>query len=136
MFQAVNGIYMILWWFNGLPKGVFLLGQMKKLKDFWKSGQNNHATKFMRIVRIIEAYPDLNFVLLGDDSQQDPNIYSSIVKHFPHKIIAVYIRRVRKANYENVKTIVDEMKTHGVACCYFEHSAEAMIHSKSIGLAM
>ena len=122
--------------FNGLPKGVFLLGQMKKLKDFWKSGQNNHATKFMRIVRIIEAYPDLNFVLLGDDSQQDPNIYSSIVKHFPHKIIAVYIRRVRKANYENVKTIVDEMKTHGVACCYFEHSAEAMIHSKSIGLAM
>jgi phosphatidate phosphatase APP1 len=121
--------------FNDLPKGVFLLGQIKKLKDFWRSGQNNHSTKFMRIVRIVEAYPDLKFVLLGDDSQQDPIIYSSIVKHFPEKIIAVYIRRVRKTNYEKVKKIIDEMQIHGVACCYFEHSAEAMIHSKSIGLA-
>ena len=120
--------------YNDLPKGVFLLSQIKKLKDFWNSGQNNHATKFMRIVRIVEAYPDLKFVLLGDDSQQDPVIYSSIVKHFPEKIIAVYIRRIRKAKYENVKAIITEMQSHGVACCYFEHSAEAMIHSKSIGL--
>lgn len=120
--------------FNGLPKGVFLLGRIKKLKDFWKSGQNNHSSKFIRIVSVIEAYPHLNFVLLGDDSQQDPIIYSSIVKHFPEKIIAVYIRRIRKANYENVKTIINEIQSHGVACCYFEHSAEAMIHSKSIGL--
>ena len=120
--------------YNRLPRGVFLLGQMKKLKDFWKSGTNNHATKFMRIVRIVEAYPDLKFVLLGDDSQQDPIIYNSIVKHFPEKIIAVYIRRVRKTNFEKVKNIVAEMQQQGVACCYFEHSAQAMIHSKSIGL--
>lgn len=120
--------------FNGLPKGVFLLGQIKKLKDFWRSGTNNHGTKFMRIVRIVEAYPHLNFVLLGDDSQQDPNIYNAIVKYFPEKIIAVYIRRIRKTNYENVKNIITEMQSHGVSCCYFEHSAEARIHSKSIGL--
>ena len=120
--------------FNNLPKGVFLLSQMKKLKDFWKSGTNNHSTKFMRIVRIVESYPNLKFVLLGDDSQQDPIIYSSIVKHFPEKIMAVYIRRIRKTNYEKVKIIINEMQSYGVQCCYFEHSAEAMIHSKSIGL--
>jgi phosphatidate phosphatase APP1 len=120
--------------FNQLPKGVFLLGQMKRLKDFWKSGQNNHATKFMRIVRIIEAYPDLKFVLLGDDSQQDPDIYSSLVSHFPQKIVAVYIRRIHSPNYQRVQLIIDAIEDQGVECCYFEHSAEAVIHSKMIGL--
>ncbi|MEO6135620.1 MAG: App1 family protein [Ginsengibacter sp.] len=120
--------------FNHLPKGIFLLGQMKQLKDFWKSGQNNHATKFMRIVRIIEQYPDLKFVLLGDDSQQDPFIYNSIVSHFPHRIIAVYIRKVHSPNFKKVSEEISAIKNMGVKCCYFEHSIEAMAHSKKIGL--
>jgi phosphatidate phosphatase APP1 len=120
--------------FNKLPKGVFLLGQMKKLKDFWKSGQNNHSTKFMRIVRIIEAYPSQKFVLLGDDSQQDPIIYKSITEHFPEKILAVYLRKVRGSNFNTVTAITEEIKSKGVECCYFKHSSEAVIHSKRIGL--
>lgn len=120
--------------FHHLPKGIFLLGQMKRLRDFWKSGQNNHATKFMRIVRIIEQYPDLKFVLLGDDSQQDPFIYNSIVSHFPERIIAVYIRKVHLPNFEKVSEAIDNIKKAGVETCYFEHSIEAMAHSKKIGL--
>ena len=122
--------------FNKLPKGVFLLGQMKQLKDFWKSGQNNHATKFMRIVRVIEAFPSQKFVLLGDDSQQDPMIYQSITDHFPDKILAVYLRRINKNNFENVSKITKEIQAKGVECCYFEHSSEAVIHSKKIGLIL
>src|SRR5690606_20422501 len=99
--------------FNKLPKGVFLLGQIKQIKDFLNTGQNNHATKFMRIVRIIEQYPDLKYVLLGDDSQQDPHIYASIVKHFPEKILAVYIRRIHSPNYEKVQPVINEMHNNG-----------------------
>ena len=120
--------------FNDLPKGIFLLGQMKQIKDFWKSGQNNHATKFMRIVRIIEQYPAMKFVLLGDDSQQDPYIYHSLVKHFPDKILAVYLRRIHAPNYDRVIPLTKEMEACGVSCCYFEHSSQAMIHSRKIGL--
>lgn len=120
--------------FNKLPKGVFLLGQMKKLKDFWRSGQNNHSTKFMRIVRVIEAYASQKFVLLGDDSQQDPMIYKSICDHFPDKIVAVYLRKVHASNFHNVNSIVEEIKSRGIEICYFEHSSEAVIHSKKIGL--
>lgn len=122
--------------FNNLPKGVFLLGQMKKIKDLWKSGQNNHGTKFMRIVRVIEAYPEQHFVLLGDDSQQDPNIYASIVEHFPEKILAVYLRRINKKNFEKVSETVNTIINKGVECCYFQHSSEAIIHSKKIGLIL
>ena len=120
--------------FNKLPKGVFLLGQMKKIKDFWRSGQNKHSTKFRRIVRVIEAYPSQHFVLLGDDSQQDPIIYQSITDHFPDRILAVYLRKVRASNFYTVSKIVEEIKSKGVECCYFEHSSEAVIHSKKIGL--
>src|SRR5947199_4236189 len=39
---------------SGLPRGVYLLSELKKFKEVWRTGQNKHATKFMRIVRIIE----------------------------------------------------------------------------------
>jgi len=119
---------------NYLPKGVFLLSQLKNIKGIWSSGQKNLRTKFIRIVRIVEAYPHLQFILLGDDSQKDPEIYLSLVSHFPHKIIAVYIRKIHEKNNEKVKLIIDEMESKGVACCYFIHSAEAVLHSKKIGL--
>jgi len=119
---------------NDLPKGVFLLGQIKRITQFWKSGQNKHATKFMRIVRIVEAYPHLRFILLGDDSQQDPDIYLSLVAHFPDKFLAVYMRCIHKPNFEKVALIIKEIEARGVSCCYFKHSSEAVIHSKKIGL--
>ena len=117
-----------------LPKGVFLLGRLKSLGSFWRSGQNNHKTKFFRIVRIIEAYENLNFVLLGDDSQQDPFIYSAVATHFPGRIIAVYIRHVQKQRPPQVIEVIEKIKSLGIECCYFKHSAEALEHSKEIGL--
>ena len=119
---------------NGLPKGVYLLNELKKFREVWRTGQNKHATKFMRIVRIIEAYPHLRFILFGDDSQEDPNIYSALVDHFTDKIFAVYIRRVHKNKYAGVQKVVDKIITAGIHCCYFIHSEEAIAHSKSIGL--
>ncbi|MEO8960771.1 MAG: phosphatase domain-containing protein [Ginsengibacter sp.] len=119
---------------NHLPKGVFLLSQMKRLSGFWRSGQNELSTKFVRITRIFEAFPNLHFVLLGDDSQQDPAIYLSIASHFPDKILAVYIRAVHKSNSKKTQSALDEIESKGIKCCYFIHSAEAIIHSKKIGL--
>jgi phosphatidate phosphatase APP1 len=121
---------------NEMPRGVFLLSQIKNIKGIFSSGQKDLRTKFMRIVRIIEAYPHLKFILLGDDSQQDPAIYLSIVQHFPDKIIAVYMRNIHEKNTEKVKLIIKEMESKGIACCYFKHSADAVLHSKRTGLIL
>jgi phosphatidate phosphatase APP1 len=118
-----------------LPEGVFLLSQLKKLSQVLATGQGKHATKFMRIVRIVEAFPNQQLILLGDDSQKDPEIYLSLVEHFPKKINCVYLRKAYKKNYTAVKQIVDKIENAGVPCCYFEHSADAIIHSKEIGLS-
>lgn len=119
---------------NKLPKGVYLLNQMKTFRQVFKTGQNNHKTKFMRISRIMEAYPTQKFILLGDDSQEDPNIYTAVVEHFPQNVHAVYLRHVVKSHHERVKGVVEKMEAKGVPCCYFIHSSEAVIHSKKIGL--
>jgi phosphatidate phosphatase APP1 len=117
-----------------LPQGVYLLNQLKLFKELGKTGQNNHSTKFVRIVRILEAFPHQQFILLGDDTQEDPTIYASIISHFPKKILAVYLRKVRKITKETVLPAIDQMKAAGVICCYFSHSSEAISHSISIGL--
>ena len=119
-----------------MPSGVFLLSQMKRLKEALKTGQNKHATKFMRIARILEVYPNQKFILLGDDSQEDPKIYASVIQHFPSKIHCVYLRHVSKHNKPAVQEIVDKINSEGTPCCYFTHSSEALLHSKKIGLIL
>lgn len=119
---------------NNLPKGVYLLNQIKRISEVLKTGQNKHSGKFTRIVRIIETYPHLKFTLLGDDTQEDPSIYLSVAEHFPQNIFAVYIRKVHNGNFDKVKAVTEKIESAGVHCCYFEHSSEAIEHSKAIGL--
>jgi phosphatidate phosphatase APP1 len=119
---------------NGLPEGVFLLNVLKQFKHIIKTGQNNHGGKFTRIVRIMESFPKQSFVLLGDSSQQDPFIYESIVRHFPKQVHAVYIRDVHPKNYHKVKETIQKIQDAGVSCCFFQHSEDAILHSKKINL--
>jgi phosphatidate phosphatase APP1 len=119
---------------NGLPKGVLLLNTIKKLTDFLSTGQQGHATKFARIVRVLEAFPKQKFVLLGDSSQQDPAIYTSIVEHFPGRIHAVYIRDIHRKNSEATRELLRKLEATGTPCCFFAHSKDAIEHSRRIGL--
>jgi phosphatidate phosphatase APP1 len=117
-----------------LPRGVFLLNVLKEISQIFKTGQNNHNTKFARIVRIIEGFPKQRFVLLGDSSQHDPYIYESLVKHFPDRIHAVYIRDVYEKNKQKVTEVLHNIESAGVPCCFFSHSSEAIEHAKKVGL--
>jgi phosphatidate phosphatase APP1 len=119
---------------NKIPRGVFLLNQLKRFNQLLKTGQNHHKTKFTRIARILENYPSQRFILLGDSSQQDPFIYEAIVSHFPHRIHAVYIRDVFPANQQKVQEVLKNIESKGVACCFFSESSEAVLHSRKIGL--
>ncbi|MEO7800827.1 MAG: phosphatase domain-containing protein [Ginsengibacter sp.] len=117
-----------------LPEGVFLLSQLKKIGEVFKTGQGKHSAKYMRIVRIVEAFPNQQLILLGDDSQMDPSIYLSMVEHFPGKISCVYLRQTNVAIKDTVKKIVEKIIVGGTPCCYFRDSAEAMKHSEKLGL--
>ncbi len=119
---------------NNIPEGVFLLNQLKIFSQLLKTGQNHHMTKFTRIARILERYPDQRFVLLGDSSQQDPYIYESIVSHYQKRIHAVYIRDVYAKNKDKAADVLAKIESQGVPCCFFQHSEDAILHSNKIGL--
>ena len=46
------------------------------------------------IREILDLYPELPFILIGDTSQKDPEIYRAIIDAYPKRIAAVYIRNV------------------------------------------
>jgi len=117
-----------------IPDGIYLLNQIKSLDQLLESGQNNHTGKFVRIVRLLTAYPDKQFVLFGDDSQEDPNIYYHLAQTFPDRIRCIYIRHVRSSRLEIIKDLALKMKNEGREFYYFKHSQEAIEHSKRIGL--
>ena len=59
-----------------LPKAVIKLKKIKTgIMDFLFTGRGSNDHKFEKIKKIISFYPQLTYVLLGDDSQRDPFIY-------------------------------------------------------------
>ena len=118
-----------------LPRAVILLKDIKRgITDFFMSGRGNHDHKFDKIKHVLEFYPNLKYVLLGDDSQHDPVLYERICKIFPVTVTAVYIRQTGKTQKETTKTILKNMESLDVSVCYFKDSSEAIMHSKSIGI--
>lgn len=117
-----------------LPKAVFLLKDIKiSLTDFFTK-RSSHNHKFEKIKHILEFYPNLQYVLLGDDSQHDPYLYEAICKIFPVTVKAVYIRQSNKYEKKQVTSIMKNLQSLGVSTCYFRHSSEAIKHSKKIGI--
>lgn len=50
--------------------------------------------KLGAIRQILDCYPDLPFILIGDSGQEDPEIYRDVVHQHGERILAVYIRDV------------------------------------------
>jgi phosphatidate phosphatase APP1 len=120
--------------YNGLPQGIFLLNQVKRWFQLFKTGKTKHEGKLLRVLRILKAFPKQQFVLLGDNSQSDPSIYASITDKYPEKIFAVYIRNIRAKNETITRELLTNMEKKGVHTCLFKDNAEAIEHSKKIGL--
>jgi phosphatidate phosphatase APP1 len=117
-----------------LPKAVLLLKDIKtSLTDFFFT-RSNHNHKFEKIKHILEFYPNLEYVLLGDDSQDDPFLYEAICKIFPVSVKAVYIRQTGNNKKKAAIDVLNTLESLKVAVCYFKNSSEAITHSKAIGI--
>ena len=118
-----------------LPKAVVKLKKIKTgISDFLFTGRGSHDHKFEKIKDIISFYPNLQYVLLGDDSQKDAYIYERICKIFPKNIKAVYLRQTGKKKKGNIQEILENIQSLSVESCYFKHSEKAISHSIKIGI--
>ncbi|MEN8227802.1 MAG: phosphatase domain-containing protein [Bacteroidota bacterium] len=81
--------------YNELPEGKLFL------TPYLKPGQLLHPKKgrdykYRRISFLLENSANQRFVLLGDDTQKDMEVYTEISKEFPGRIVKIYIRKTRR----------------------------------------
>jgi phosphatidate phosphatase APP1 len=119
---------------NQIPAGPLLLRDFGLLQNkFFGSGHMGH--KYKEIQNILLTYPDLNFVLIGDSGQEDANIYREVVKNFPNRILAIYIRDVQLPEREKIAVAVsEELKGHQVPMLIVDNTVEAAEHAAQTGL--
>jgi phosphatidate phosphatase APP1 len=120
---------------NNIPEGPLLLRDfgLQNNKFFSSGGHMGH--KFKEIENILLTYPTLNFVLIGDSGQEDPKIYQEVVKKFPGRILAIYIRDVQLEHREKIAIeISEDLSSHKVDMLIIDNAVEAAEHAAKNGL--
>lgn len=114
-----------------LPKGPFLLQEFKSgFKELLFSGGGDHEHKLLKIRRLMKLFPTLQFILIGDSGQRDPDIYHQVLTEFPGRIKAVYIRIIGKSNSQEKKAVFE---SQNVPMLYVEDTMEAEAHALQMG---
>ncbi|RYF82912.1 MAG: DUF2183 domain-containing protein, partial [Chitinophagaceae bacterium] len=118
-----------------LPHGPILLRDIGISSEHFM-GKDHMAHKMHEIENILLTYPTLPFVLIGDSGQEDPVIYREVVRKFPGRIKAIYIRDVDLPERARIAvSIADELKASGeVEMLLVENSLKAAEHAAKIGL--
>mgnify|MGYP003575343982 FL=1 len=119
---------------NHIPAGPMLLRDFGfDVKQNTSGGHLDH--KFKEIAQILQTYPQLNFVLVGDSGQEDPKIYQEVVKQFPNRILAIYIRDVQLPERKKIAVDVSQsLREHKVDMVIVENTVEAAEHAAQQGL--
>lgn len=120
--------------FQGVPQGpLFLKDYGLSADQLLSSGHRKH--KLAQIETILDTYPSLPFVLIGDSGQKDPEIYAEVARAYPGRIRAIYIRDVSDDRRDQeVRTIAHTAAESGTPMLLTADSLAAATHAAEIGL--
>ena len=117
-----------------IPRGPLVLRDWDISWEMLASSR--HADHKSGVIRtILQLHPDMQFILIGDSGQHDPEIYQRIVAEFPDRIKAIYIRDVTQSveRSESVKKLADEVVAAGSTLVLAEHTLDAAKHAADHG---
>lgn len=77
---------------NLYPAGALLLTDWGPTHDRWFRSGRDHKRANLR--RLALEFPDIRWILIGDDGQHDEAIYSEFQRDFPGNVAAVAIRQL------------------------------------------
>jgi phosphatidate phosphatase APP1 len=78
---------------NGIPHGpMFLKDYGIDRTQFIRKSHEAH--KLEAIENVLGLYPQLRFLLIGDNGQRDVSVYAQVVRDFRDRVAAVFIRDV------------------------------------------
>ena len=111
---------------RGFPRGPLFLTD-------WRPGPGSKESpghKRARIRRILDAYPKLDFVLIGDSGEHDTEIYQEFLESDPEQIKAALVRSVYGLDTPE-SAAVEELPArpdHVLLCRDAQHMAEIAAH--------
>ncbi len=110
------------------PQGPLLL------RDFGRKGDDDEIGGYKEgeIRRILNAYPNLPFVLIGDIAGKDVSIYHTIEMEFPGRILAIYIRDV--AAQRKRKRYQDWLANNPTKHVFITSTSEGARHALELGI--
>ncbi|MDB4877858.1 MAG: hypothetical protein JWM41_4304 [Gemmatimonadetes bacterium] len=87
------------------------------------------------IREILDLYPDMPFILIGDSSQQDPEIYRAIIDAYPGRIPAIYIRNVNPdpERLDSIRRLEREVLAAGSSLLLADDTYAAAVHAADHG---
>ncbi len=116
--------------FQKFPDGVLLLRDigMPKLKKM----PHTELNKYLKATEIIQTYPNMKFILIGDAAELDTDIYLSLAQAYSEQIEAIYIRAVRKP--KRIRRVKNLIERHtDINILLMEDSDQAMDHAREHG---
>lgn len=113
-----------------LPKGPVML------QDYGVFPVSNvqpfQGHKLHTIQQIMETYPDMHFIMLGDTASKDADIYVSLAEAFPGRIETIYIRYLRNtSNARRIARLFGE--TRHVEAILIRNTQEIYDHARKKG---
>lgn len=111
---------------NELPEGTFLLSDFKRWFEILSIGGARHRGKGDRMRRVFDVFPTQRFILLGDNSQRDPAIYSELANEHPSRIVAIYIRIVRADKRPATVAALKAIRNKNIHIHLFKNTNEAI----------
>jgi phosphatidate phosphatase APP1 len=87
------------------------------------------------IRRVLSTYPGLPVILIGDSSQQDPEIYREVVHDFPGRVRAVYIRNVtmNEERTRAIQALAEQIVADGSSLLLADDTLAAAKHAAERG---
>ena len=120
---------------NDIPRGPLILRDygLQTLTSF-----GGPSPKHKLIQDLLDMYPELPFVLLGDSGQHDPETYAEIVRENPNRIKAIYIRDVSggtdAGRAQEVAALATTTQACGVDMLLSPHTRTFATHAAALGM--
>jgi phosphatidate phosphatase APP1 len=114
---------------HNIPRGPLFLKDFGNHTIFNAGDHGEH--KLGNIKMILDTYPQLPFVLIGDSGEQDPEIYREIVRQYPNRIRAVYIRSIdtRASRLAAIDRLIAEIAETGCQLVLAPDTEFAAVHA-------
>ena len=89
---------------HGYPPGPLLLTDWGPTTQGWFRSGQEHKRRSLR--RLLEEFPQTDWLLIGDDGQHDPQLYAELAAEQPDRVRAIAIRQLSAA---------EQVRTHGTS---------------------